>query len=149
MVKPGESDPTQDYAAYSHGVFLRNAHGQEVITKPDSLVWRTLGGSVDLTIYSGPSQEEVTKNYQISTIGLPAMQQYSALGYHQARWGYANWSVMADVVATFEKFEIPLEYLWYVPPLDAEVLETYYHLHGLCRIHFAYFWKIIGPTLTT
>jgi alpha-glucosidase len=54
------------------------------------------------------------------------MQQYSALGYHQARWGYANWSVMADVVATFEKFEIPLEYMWYVLLLDARFLVTYH-----------------------
>lgn len=42
------------------------------------------------------------------------MQQYNTLGFHQCRWGYNNWSDLADVVANFEKFEIPLEYIWCV-----------------------------------
>ncbi|KAJ5899750.1 hypothetical protein N7495_004494 [Penicillium taxi] len=105
-------DQSKDYVGYSHGVFLRNAHGQEIITNPRNLTWRTLGGSFDLTFYSGPSQAEVTKNYQVSTIGLPAMQQYFTFGYHQCRWGYENWSVLEDVVNNFERFEIPLESIW-------------------------------------
>jgi hypothetical protein len=98
----------------SHGVFLRNAHGQEVLLRPQSITWRTLGGSIDLYFYSGPSQAEVSKNYHTSTVGLPAMQQYFTLGYHQCRWGYQNWSEVAEVVANFERFEIPLENIWYV-----------------------------------
>jgi alpha-glucosidase len=43
------------------------------------------------------------------------MVPYHSLGFHQCRWGYNNWSEFADVLANFEKFEIPLEYLWYVP----------------------------------
>ncbi|KAL4788289.1 glycosyl hydrolases family 31-domain-containing protein [Aspergillus varians] len=111
-VKSSEADTTQDYISYSHGVFLRNAHGQEVILNPQGLTWRTIGGSIDLTFYLGPTAEEVTKQYQRSTVGLPAMQKYDTLGFHQCRWGYSNWSVFADVLANFERFEIPLEYLW-------------------------------------
>lgn len=113
-VKSSKADPLKQYTSFSHGVFLRNAHGQEVITKPQSLTWRTLGGSVDLTFYSGPNQEEVTKNYQTSTVGLPAMQQYNTLGYHQCRWGYTGWADLQNVIADFDKFDIPLEYIWYV-----------------------------------
>lgn len=91
---------------------MRNAHGQEVLTRPQSLVWRALGGSIDLTFYSGPTQADVTRDYQISTIGLPAMQQYFSFGFHQCRWGYQNWSVMDSVLSAFEKFEIPVETLW-------------------------------------
>ncbi|KAL4803698.1 glycosyl hydrolases family 31-domain-containing protein [Aspergillus unguis] len=111
-VKTSEADPTQEYTSYSHGVFLRNAHGQEVILNPQGLTWRTIGGSIDLTFYSGPTVAEVTKQYQHSTVGLPAMQKYDTLGFHQCRWGYNNWSEFENVLANFEKFEIPLEYLW-------------------------------------
>jgi alpha-glucosidase len=106
------TDSSKEYQSLSHGVFLRNAHGQEVLLRPDNITWRTLGGSIDLYFYSGPTQVEVSKTYQTSTVGLPAMQQYFTLGYHQCRWGYKSWSDLADVVSTFEKFGIPLENIW-------------------------------------
>ncbi|KAJ5917050.1 hypothetical protein N7504_001065 [Penicillium tannophilum] len=112
LVSSDHADQSKDYVSYSHGVFMRNAHGQEVLTRPQSLVWRALGGSIDLTFYSGPTQADVTRDYQISTIGLPAMQQYFSFGFHQCRWGYQNWSVMDSVLSAFEKFEIPVETLW-------------------------------------
>ncbi|RDW81045.1 glycoside hydrolase family 31 protein [Aspergillus mulundensis] len=111
-VKSSEADPTQSYTSYSHGVFLRNSHGHEVVLNPQGLTWRTIGGSIDLTFYSGPTVAEVTMQYQRSTVGLPAMQKYDTLGFHQCRWGYSNWSVFEDVLANFVNFEIPLEYLW-------------------------------------
>ena len=63
-------------------------------------------------IYAGPTQPEVTRSYQMSAVGLPAMQQYFTFGYHQCRWGYANWSQMQEVVDTHEAFGIPLETIW-------------------------------------
>ncbi|KAG2415014.1 alpha-glucosidase precursor [Aspergillus terreus] len=112
LVKTDKADASEEYVSYSHGVFLRNAHGQEVLLDPKGVTWRTLGGSIDLTFYAGPSQVQVTQQYLKSTVGLPAMQKYSTLGFHQCRWGYNNWTELADVVANFEKFEIPLEYIW-------------------------------------
>jgi alpha-glucosidase len=111
---PNATNASAEYISYSHGVFLRNAHGQEVLMRPGNLTWRTLGGSIDLYFYAGPTQEQVTKSYQLSTIGLPTMQQYWSFGYHQCRWGYANWSQLQDVVDSFAKFGIPLETIWYV-----------------------------------
>jgi alpha-glucosidase len=104
-------DPEGRYESYSHGVFLRNAHGQEVVLKAENITWRTLGGSIDLYFFDGPSQPEVTKQYQ-DVIGYPAMQQYWTYGYHQCRWGYKNWSMLQDVVDNFRKFDIPLETIW-------------------------------------
>ncbi|KAI2787723.1 Alpha-glucosidase [Penicillium oxalicum] len=112
LISSDQAKAHKNYASYSHGVFLRNAHGQEVLLGDEKLTWRTLGGSIDLTFYAGPTQREVTKDYQLSTIGLPAMQQYFTFGYHQCRWGYSNWSQVAEVVANFQKFEIPLENIW-------------------------------------
>ncbi|OQD81138.1 hypothetical protein PENANT_c029G01722 [Penicillium antarcticum] len=112
LVASDKADQSKDYVSYSHGVFSRNAHGQEVIMQPEGFKWRTLGGSIDLTFYSGPTQADVTKNYQLSTIGLPALQQYFTLGFHQCRWGYENWTALERVVSNFEKFGIPLETIW-------------------------------------
>lgn len=114
LVSSDLASTSKNYVSYSHGVFLRNAHGQEILLGTEKLTWRTIGGSIDLTLYAGPTQTEVTKDYQLSTVGLPAMQQYFTFGYHQCRWGYQNWSEVEDVVANFQKFEIPLENIWYV-----------------------------------
>lgn len=97
---------------YSHGVYLRNAHGQDILLRPTNITWRLLGGSIDLYFYGGPTQPKVTSSYQTSAIGLPAMQQYFTFGFHQCRWGYANWTVLQQVVDNYEAFEIPLESIW-------------------------------------
>jgi alpha-glucosidase len=106
------TDPSKKYESYSHGVYLRNAHGQEVLLRPENITWRTLGGSIDLFFFDGPSQPEVTKAYQTGAIGLPAMQQYFSFGYHQCRWGYKNWTQLNEVVETFRTSGIPLETIW-------------------------------------
>lgn len=115
-------DPSVKYVSYSHGVYMRNSHGQEVLLNPSNMTWRTLGGSIDLYFYAGPTQDKVTKAYQASAIGLPAMQQYFTFGYHQCRWGYTNWSELQDVVDSFSRFGIPLENIWYIHVTRAECL---------------------------
>ncbi|KAF2230688.1 glycoside hydrolase family 31 protein [Viridothelium virens] len=112
LVTSNETDPNASYVSYSHGVYLRNAHGHEILLKPENVTWRTLGGSIDLYFFDGPSQPEVTANYQEAAIGLPAMQQYFAFGYHQCRWGYRNWTELSNVVNNFRQFDIPLENIW-------------------------------------
>lgn len=112
LVTSNETNATADYISYSHGVYLRNAHGQEILLRPSNITWRTIGGSIDLYFFSGPSQPAVTMAYQQGAIGLPALQQYWAFGFHQCRWGYQNWSVVEEVVNTYEQFQIPLETIW-------------------------------------
>lgn len=102
---------TGNYTSYTHGVYLRNAHGQEVLMNPNNVTWRTLGGSIDLYFFSGPTQPETTQQY-LDVIGRPTLQQYWGFGFHQCRWGYQNWSVTEDVVNSYEKFGIPLETIW-------------------------------------
>ncbi|KAF2737172.1 hypothetical protein EJ04DRAFT_431393 [Polyplosphaeria fusca] len=110
-----------NYESYSHGVYLRNLHGQEVLLQPESITWRTLGGSIDLFFFDGPSQPEVTRQYQQSAIGLPAMQSYWGFGYHQCRWGYRNWTELREIVDTFRAFDIPLETIW----VDIDYMDQY------------------------
>ena len=106
------TNATANYISYSHGVYERNAHGQEILLRPTNITWRHLGGSIDLYFIDGPTQKQVTAAYQSGAIGLPAMQQYFTFGFHQCRWGYANWSVVESVVNNYEKFGIPLENIW-------------------------------------
>lgn len=105
----GDDSDEGAYVGYSHGVFLRNAHGMETLMRETALTWRTLGGSIDLYIFDGPTAEDVIKQYQLGAIGLPAMQQYWTFGFHQCRWGYKNWSEVEDVVDRYREFDIPLE----------------------------------------
>ncbi|KAF2493905.1 glycoside hydrolase family 31 protein [Lophium mytilinum] len=121
LVTSNATDPSKEYESYSHGTYLRNAHGQEVLLRAENVTWRTLGGSIDLFFFDGPSQAEVTKAYQTGAIGLPAMQQYFAFGYHQCRWGYKNWTQLNEVVETFKKFDIPLETIW----TDIDYMDQY------------------------
>ncbi|KAI1314130.1 glycoside hydrolase family 31 protein [Xylaria venustula] len=106
------TDKSAQYKSFTHGVFHRNAHTQEILLREAKITWRALGGTIDLYFFEGSTQDQVTKAYQTSAIGLPAMHQYWTFGYHQCRWGYQNWSVVQDVVDNFAKNEIPLETIW-------------------------------------
>lgn len=125
------TNASAEYVSYSHGVYMRNSHGQEVLLRPSNMTWRTIGGSIDLYFYAGPTQDKVTKAYQTSAIGLPAMQQYFTFGYHQCRWGYTNWSELQDVVENFAKFGIPLENIWSVINGPLAFLTSLIHINLL------------------
>jgi alpha-glucosidase len=109
------------YTSVSHGVYYRNTHGMDVVLKPTKLTWRSLGGVIDLFFFDGPTQPEVTKQYQESAIGLPAMQSYWTFGYHQCRWGYHNWTELRGIVESMKAFNIPLETIW----LDIDYMRQY------------------------
>ncbi|KAK3987755.1 alpha-glucosidase [Cladorrhinum sp. PSN332] len=118
---PYATDKSTKYTSYTHGVYQRNAHAQEVVLQPSGITWRSLGGSIDLYFYSGPKPEDIIKSYQNSAVGLPAMQQYWSLGFHQCRWGYDNWTQLQEVIDGFEKFQIPLETIW----TDIDYMKNY------------------------
>lgn len=105
------TNATGNYTSSSHGLYFRNAHGMEVLLQPTNVTWRTLGGSIDLYFFSGPTQPDVTSQY-LNVIGKPTLQNYWGFGFHQCRWGYENWTVTEDVVNNYAKFDIPLETIW-------------------------------------
>jgi alpha-glucosidase len=70
----------------SHGVYARNAHGQDWLLRADRLVYRTIGGSFDLYFLSGPTPKEVISQYHTGIVGTPGLQPYWALGFNQCRW---------------------------------------------------------------
>lgn len=50
--------------------------------------------------------------FHLGCIGTTAMQQYWTFGFHQARWGYENISVVQGVVDGYRAANIPMECLW-------------------------------------
>jgi alpha-glucosidase len=89
-----------------------------------TLTYRAIGGSIDFYFLSGqdssttkakqPSSSalEVIRQYQRDCIGLPAMQQYWTLGFHQCHWGWSSFSELREVVANYSAANIPLESIW-------------------------------------
>ncbi|KAF2677493.1 glycoside hydrolase family 31 protein [Lentithecium fluviatile CBS 122367] len=111
----------------SHGVYARNAHGQEWLLRESTIAYRTLGGSFDLYFLSGQngnggsSALTTIAQFQTGCIGTPAMQMYWTFGYHQARWGYENISVSQGVVDGYREANIPLECFWH----DLDIYDLY------------------------
>lgn len=93
----------------SHGVYARNAHGQDWLLRDKKVTYRTIGGSFDFYFLSGPSATEVISQYQTGIVGTPVMQPYWALGFHQVRWSYQNWSNLQDVIDAYADQNIQLE----------------------------------------
>ncbi|PVH95481.1 glycoside hydrolase family 31 protein [Periconia macrospinosa] len=103
---------TPNTTSTSHIVYARNLHGQEWILKPDKLIYRTIGGSLDFYFFSGPEPTDALAQQQLGVIGTPAMQPYWAHGFHQVRWGYQNWTVLQEIVDGYRDARIPLEAIW-------------------------------------
>lgn len=65
----------------AHGVFIFNSNAQEVTLGPaPHLVYRTIGGQLDIFFFPGPKPEQVIQQYQ-QVIGRPFLPPYWALGY--------------------------------------------------------------------
>ncbi|KAK6018305.1 hypothetical protein OSTOST_16119 [Ostertagia ostertagi] len=64
----------------AHGVFIFNSNAQEVVTGPGPhLVYRTIGGRLDLAFFPGPTPEEVVQQY-LAYVGHPFCQPTGRLG---------------------------------------------------------------------
>ncbi|KAG5973501.1 hypothetical protein E4U55_000492 [Claviceps digitariae] len=102
-------------AGGSHGVFLLNSNGMDVIIDQDEsgqyLEYNTLGGVFDFYFLAGPTPVDVAKQYA-EIAGLSVTVPYSALGFHQCRWGYQDAFNVAEVVYNYSKAGIPLETMW-------------------------------------
>ncbi|KAF2088804.1 glycoside hydrolase family 31 protein [Saccharata proteae CBS 121410] len=100
----------------THGVFLLSSSGMDIKinnTAADGqhLEYNTLGGIVDLYFMAGPTPKEVASQYA-EVVGLPAMQSYWTLGFHNCRYGYRDVYAVAEAVANYSLAGIPLETMW-------------------------------------
>jgi alpha-glucosidase len=75
------------------------------------LEYNTLGGVLDFYFVAGPGPIDVSKQYA-EIVGLPAMQPYWGLGFHNCRYGYQDAFAVAEAVYNYSKAAIPLETMW-------------------------------------
>lgn len=82
------------------------------------MTYRTIGGSVDLYFLSGQNKQggstaiETMRQYHAGCVGLPAMQMFWTLGFHQCRLGYDTLDKIEAVVENYRAADIPLEAIW-------------------------------------
>ncbi|GMR49890.1 hypothetical protein PMAYCL1PPCAC_20085, partial [Pristionchus mayeri] len=96
----------------AHGVFFLNTNAQDVTTLPaPGLVYRTIGGFLDMYFFPGPTPAQVIAQYH-AFIGRPAMPSYWALGYQLSRWGYKSLDDLKSRVAAVMTEGIPLDIVY-------------------------------------
>ncbi|KAK5109580.1 hypothetical protein LTR62_006931 [Meristemomyces frigidus] len=93
----------------SHGVYARNAHGQDWLMSDTTISYRAIGGSFDLYFFSGSTAKQVISQYQTGVINTPFLPAYWNLGFMQVRWSYQNWSNLQEVVDLYAEQNIQLE----------------------------------------
>ncbi|PAV80118.1 hypothetical protein WR25_02992 [Diploscapter pachys] len=105
----------------SHGVFFLNSNAQEVTLGPaPHLVYRTIGGRLDMAFFPGPLPEQVVQQY-LAHIGTPFLPAYWALGYQLSRWGYNSLDNMKAVISRVQAAGVPLD----VPYADIDYMNAY------------------------
>lgn len=112
----------------THGVFLFNSNGMDVILQPTpALTYRAIGGVFDFFVFMGPSPAELTQQY-LNLIGLPHMPPYWGLGFHLCKYGYGTLNRTKEVMERTINAGIPLDTQWNdIDYLDANKDFTYDH----------------------
>ncbi|CAJ0932247.1 unnamed protein product, partial [Mesorhabditis belari] len=93
----------------AHGVLILNSNAQDVTTLPaPGLIYRTIGGNLDMYFFPGPTPEDVITQYY-NFIGKPFLPPYWALGYQLCRYGYKSLAEAESVIQTMRNAGIPLD----------------------------------------
>jgi alpha-D-xyloside xylohydrolase len=104
----------------AHGAMLMNSNGLDVDLQDTSLTFKSIGGIVDLYVFSGSSPSEVVSQYT-SIVGRPTMMPYWSFGFHNCKWGYTSLQEVQEVVANYSAASIPLETQW----MDIDYMQNY------------------------
>ena len=73
--------------------------------------WISESGIVDLFIFSGPTPQDVFRQYTRLT-GTPILPAAFGLGYHQCRWNYISSEDVRTVQKRFDEEDMPVDVLW-------------------------------------
>jgi len=80
-----------------HVGFLRNTYANQFDYDYESLVFKVLGGVIELKFFFGEEKpEEAVQLYHAYINGF-ALHPFWAQGFHQSRWGYNSSQKLVDV----------------------------------------------------
>lgn len=97
----------QDNSA--HGVLFLNSAAQDVtLTPAPGMVYKTIGGVLDMYVFLGPEPNSVIEQYTKS-IGSFYLVPYWSLGFQLCRYGYNHIDVVKDTVARMDAYQIPYD----------------------------------------
>ncbi|KAF2364268.1 Glycoside hydrolase family 31 [Trinorchestia longiramus] len=116
----------EDDEGNTHSVLFLNSNAMEysTFTLPDgtpALTLRSIGGIIDLHIFTGPTPEDVNQQFN-ALIGNPTFPPYWALGFQLCRWGYASPDDVRAVRQRMVDAGIPQD----VQTLDIDYMEAYH-----------------------
>lgn len=93
----------------AHGLLILNSNAQEYrFSAMKTFMYRTLGGILDIYMFSGPNPESVIQQYS-RLIGKPMMPPYYALGFQLSRYGYNTLDNMKGAISRTVDAGIPLD----------------------------------------
>uniref|UniRef100_A0A9J2P2Z6 P-type domain-containing protein n=1 Tax=Ascaris lumbricoides TaxID=6252 RepID=A0A9J2P2Z6_ASCLU len=109
----------------AHGVLILNSNAQasenEVVLGPaPHLVYRTIGGNIDLYFFPGPKPDDVIRQYHIF-IGKPFLPAYWGFGFQLSRWSYPSYGDMVNAVNRTRTAGVPLDMV----VADIDYMERY------------------------
>lgn len=76
------------------------------MTPAPGIVYKTIGGILDMYFFFGPQPEAVIQQYH-TAIGRPVMPPYWGLGFQLCRYGYNTLSEMQAAVNRMRQYGIP------------------------------------------
>eukprot|EP00095_Tigriopus_kingsejongensis_P010472 maker-scaffold1269_size51662-snap-gene-0.10 protein:Tk10472 transcript:maker-scaffold1269_size51662-snap-gene-0.10-mRNA-1 annotation:"maltase- intestinal-like" len=96
----------------THSVLFLNSNAQEwTLTPNPNLVFRTIGGIVDMHFFLGPTPQEANRQYT-EAIGRYPLPPYWSLGFHLCRYGYNTLENMKAAVDRTAAYGIPQDAQW-------------------------------------
>ncbi|KAI1705427.1 glycosyl hydrolases family 31 domain-containing protein [Ditylenchus destructor] len=105
----------------AHGVFIFNSNAQDFTTGPaPHLVYRTIGGKLDIFFFPGPTPEQVLQQYH-KLIGRPFLPTFWSLGFQLCAFGYKNAKEVEETIKSQIKAEIPIDVFY----ADIDYMDKY------------------------
>lgn len=115
------------------GIFFNNINAQDFVITSNktsgkineennsvSLEQRTIGGIIDMYLFTGKTPEEVIRKYH-KIIGYPVLTPIWSLGWQQCKFGIRNDTYLRSVVDRYEENKLPFDVLW----ADIDYMEDY------------------------
>ncbi len=85
---------------------IRLLFADVTLTPAPGMVYKTIGGVLDMYVFLGPEPNSVIEQYTKS-IGSFYLVPYWSLGFQLCRYGYNHIDVVKDTVARMDAYQIP------------------------------------------